>query len=181
MGIFQQSMQVAFRFLFGQVNSTLSAFFLFSAIALIISYLSNKMKAVKEQSKYIGVYNVLIIISHHIDIIIINNIAPAEDTTRMFVIILMSARVLNEIFAYFKTDGITIPKILTLSVEKMEELDKEDLKKNLSGKEKDDMNQWNEEKISKQIEYISKKIKNFEELEKQIKEKLDRQEGGENE
>jgi len=159
----QRIMQAVFEFLYGSINHTLSAFFLFSVIAVIVAYFAGKVEEVKQQLKFIGVYNILIIIAHHIDLIMINNLAPAEDTTRILVIILMSGRVLNEIFAYLKAGGISVPKILTLSVEKMEEVD------NPKGKEKE----WDEEKISRQIEYVSEKIRNFEELEKEIYDKLD--------
>lgn len=167
-------LQTILEFLYGPLTQPLTAFFVFSGIAIVVSIISHGFSNVKYVSTHIVFYNISIIIGRFIDLILVDKVAP-NGTTKFFVLLFVCARLLRMIFKDFHDGGIPIPKILTLSIEKMEELDR-------GARSEEEEPQWDEDKIDEQISKVYEKLNRLEKLEDFISNELnlDNEGGGNN-
>jgi|LSQX01.2.fsa_nt_gb phage-related holin len=162
----EKAAQTLIHFLFGAPHPGMSTFFLFAVLTIVVGCLTCR-KNFWRQIKFVVIYTIFIIVAHHLDLMIIDNLAPAKDSTRTFVIILLSARLLRELFEYIQMCGVQVPAILQMKVKKME-----DYPYDLA----DD--QWHPSKIDEQIALTKEKLRKMEQY-AQIAKQLEKLEGRE--
>ena len=102
----EKAAQTLIHFLFGAPHPGMSTFFLFAVLTIVVGCLTCR-KNFWRQIKFVVIYTIFIIVAHHLDLMIIDNLAPAKDSNYLRDYT-TSARLLRELFEYIQMCGVQV-------------------------------------------------------------------------